>query len=102
MWWVIWALLLVMAGVYLGARVWGLWGQTKELGSELAIAQRRLEDVQGQLDLLEERTGSAQELAVFADPASARKERDRAIADGRLARQRRRATTRPGWAKHVD
>ncbi|HYO17924.1 MAG TPA: hypothetical protein VES02_04560 [Dermatophilaceae bacterium] len=103
MWWVmIWLLLLVGAGVYLGVRAWGLWGQTRELGSELAIAQRRVDEVQGQVDLLGERIASLDELAVFADPATARKERDRARADGREARQQRRAASRPAWAKHVD
>jgi hypothetical protein len=102
-WWVmIWVLLLVAAGVYLGMRVWGLWGQTRELGSELAAAERRLDEVQGQLELLGERIGSPEQLAVFADPAMARKQRDRARAAGRLARRQRRAATRPAWAKHVD
>ena len=46
-WWVTtWVLLLVAAGGYLAVRAWGLWGQTKELGSELAAAQRRLDEVQ--------------------------------------------------------
>ena len=103
MWWVmIWVLLLVGSGVYLGMRAWGLWGQTKELGSELAIAQRRFDEVQGQLDLLGERIGSPDDLAVFADPATARRERDRARTDGRRARQQRRANSRPAWARHVD
>jgi len=103
MWWLlIWACLLVFAGVYLGARAWGLWGQTKELGSELAIAQRRLDAVQGQLEVLGERIGGPEELAVFSDVASARKERDRARAAGRHARQQRRAVSHPAWAKHVD
>jgi hypothetical protein len=103
MWWVmIWVLLLAGAGLYLGVRARGLWGQTKELGSELAIAQRRVDEVQGQLDLLGELIGSSDELAVFADPATARKARDRARADGRAARQQRRAASLPAWAKHVD
>jgi len=102
-WWVmIWLVLLVMAGVYLAVRGWGLWGQTKELGSELAAAQQRLDEVQGQLELLGERIGSPEQLAVFTDPATARKERDRARAAGRRARQQRRAGSRPGWARHVD
>jgi len=102
-WWVmIWLLLLVGAGVYLGTRTWGLWGQAKELGSELATAQRRLDEVQGQLDLLGEQISSAEELAVFASPAAARRERDRAKAQGRAGRQQRRAASRPAWAKHVD
>ncbi|MDQ1482779.1 MAG: hypothetical protein QOF35_855 [Actinomycetota bacterium] len=102
MWWVIWALLVVASGVYLGARMWGLWGQTKELGSELAIAQRRLDEVQGELEIIAELVGSPEELAVFASPAAARKERDRAKAVARRARRRRRAGSRPAWAKHVD
>jgi hypothetical protein len=101
-WWVMtWALLFVVAVGYLAARAWGLWGQVKELGSELATAQRRLDEVQGQLELLEERIGSPEQLAVFADPATARRQRDRARAAGRHARQQRRAALRPGWAKHV-
>ena len=102
-WWVmIWVLLLVAAGFYLGAKAWGLWGQTKKLGVELATAERRLDEVQGQLELLGERIGSPEDLAVFATPAEARRERDRARADGRRARQQRRALSRPAWAKHVD
>jgi len=103
MWWVmIWVLLLVLSGLYLAARAWDLWGHVKDLGSELAIAQQRLDDVQGQLELLGDRIGSPEDLAVFAEPASARRERDRARAEGRRMRQERRATSHPAWAKHVD
>jgi hypothetical protein len=103
MWWLlIWVLLVLLSGGYIGARAWGLWGQTKELGSELAIAQRRLDAVQGQLDVLEERIGGSEQLAVFSDVATARKERDRVKAAGKRARRRRRAISRPAWVKHVD
>ncbi len=98
----IWVVLLVASGVYVGVRLWGLWGQTKELGSELAVAQERMDEVQGQLELLGERIGSPDELAVFADPAAARRERDSVKAEGRRIRQQRRAAFRPAWAKHVD
>jgi hypothetical protein len=108
MWWVmIWVFLLLMAGAYLGMRLWGLWGQTKELGAELLIAQRRLDDVQGRLKVLGDATGPPEEtappeeLAVFVDPATAAKQRDRARAAGRHAR-RQRGLTHPGWAKHID
>ena len=102
-WWVmIWVVLLVASGFYVGVKVWGLWGQTRELGSELAVAQERLDEVQGQLELLGERIGSPDELAVFADPATARRERDRARAEGGRARQQRRDASRPARAKHVD
>ena len=104
MWWwlLIWACLLVVAGVYLGTQAWELWGQTKELGSELSVAQRRLDEVQGRLELLGERIGTQEELAVFAVPATARKERDRARAAGHRARQQRLAMSRLARAKHVD
>jgi hypothetical protein len=101
-WWVmIWVSLLVVAGVYLGARAWGLWGQTKELGSELAVAERRLAEVQGQVELLGERIGSVEQLAVFVDPVMARKKRDRARAAGRHARQQRRSVSLRR-TEHVD
>ena len=66
-WWVlIWAVLVLCALVYLGARLWTLWGQSQELGSELMTAQERLEAVQGQLDQLGERITAPEQLAVFA------------------------------------
>ena len=104
MWWwlLIWACLLVVSGLYLGRRLWWLWDQTKELGSELAAAERRLDAVQGQLERLGEGISPPVELAVFAHPATVRKERDRARAAGRDARQQRRAGSRPVWARHVD
>jgi hypothetical protein len=102
-WWVmIWVLLVVVAGGYLGIRAWGLWSQAKELGSELAAARRRLDEVQGQLELLGEQIGSPEQLAVFAVPATARKQRDRLRAAGRHARHQRRAASRPRWAKHQN
>ena len=103
MWWVmIWVLILVASGAYLGWRAWGLWGQARELGSELETASRRLDEVHGQLELLGEQIDSVEELAVFASPATARRDRNRLRADSRRARQQRRASSRPAWAKHVD
>jgi hypothetical protein len=103
MWWVmIWVLLLAVSGAYLSWRAWGLWSKTKELGSELYAAQRRLDEVQGQLEVLSERIGSPEELAIFAGPVTARIKRNRAKSDSRRARQQRRAASLPAWAKHVD
>jgi len=98
----IWVLLLVVSGAYLGWRAWGLWGQARELGSELVVAERRLDEVQGKLELLGERISSPEELAIFAGPVTARIKRNRAKALSRLARRQRRAASRPAWAKHVD
>jgi hypothetical protein len=103
MWWVmIWVLLLVVSGAYLGWRTWGLWGQTKELGSELVDASRRLDEVHGQLEVLGDRIGSAEDLAVFTGPVTARIKRNRAKSDSRKARRLRRADSLPAWARHVD
>ncbi len=102
-WWVlIWVSLFLVGGIYLASCAWALWGQVKELGSELAAAERRLEAVQGQLEQLGEQVSSPQQLAVFADPATARKERERLRETGRRARRQRRAGSHPAWAKHVD
>jgi hypothetical protein len=104
MWWwlLIWVCLLVVAGLYLGTRARTLWGQTMELGTELAAAQLRLDDVQGELELLGRRIGPPAELAVFAGPIETRRQRDLARAAIRQARQRRREAALPAWAKHVD
>jgi hypothetical protein len=89
-WWVlIWVLLLLGAAAYLVARLWGLWGQARELAGEAAIAQRRMERVESQLQLLGEQIGSPDDLAVFADPAAARKARDRVRRAGRAGSRRR-------------
>jgi len=103
MWWLLlWACLLLVSGVYVGARAWALWGQTKELGSELAVAERRLDAVQGQLEVLGQRVGGPEQLAVFTDVASARRERDRARSAGRNARRQRLSVSHPMRVKHVD
>ena len=102
MWWLlIWVCLLLVAGLYLGARAWGLWGQTKELGSELVIAQGRLDEVHSQLEVLE-RVSAPEQLAVLSDVATVRKERDRARAAGLHARHQYRAVSHPLKVKHVD
>jgi hypothetical protein len=104
MWWwlLIWVCLLLAAGLYLGTRAWALWGQIRELGSELAEAQLRLDDVQGELELLGSRIGPPTELAVFVGPVQARRQRDLVRAAARQARRRHRQASLPAWAKHVD
>jgi len=102
MWWLIWALLLLVSGIYLAMRGWGLWGHVRELAGELVSAGHRLDQVQGQLDLLGKRARSTEELAIFTGPVTARIKRNRAKADSATARRLRRATSHPAWAKHVD
>lgn len=102
MWWVIWILLVLASGVYLGARAWRLWGHAKMLGSELAAAQRRLDEVAVKVEVLRDLLASPADLAIFAGPVTARIRRNRAKADSRRARRLRRAISRPAWARHVD
>lgn len=101
-WVMIWVLLLVASGGYLTWRAWGLWGKTKQLGSELVDAQRRLDEVQDQLEVLGAAIGSPEELAIFAGPVTARIKWNRAKSDRRRQRRLRRTISRPAWAKHVD
>ena len=102
-WWVlIWALLLACAAVYIGSRLWELWGQSKDFGREVAIAQQRLDQVQGQLELLGEKIGSPDQLAVFGDPGALRKEHERTRAAMHRQRRHHRRVARPSWARHVD
>jgi len=100
-WWVLaWVVLVLLA--YLWARARGLWAHVVALGEELERAQARLEDVQGQLELLGERVRAPEDLAVFTSPATARTERDRSRQQGQQARRARRAKHRAMPARHVD
>ena len=101
-WVIIWVLLLVASGGYLSWRARGLWGKTKELGTELMDAERRLDEVQGQVDVLRQRISSPEELAIFTGPVTARIKWNRTRSDSRRARRLRRAVSLPAWAKHVD
>ncbi len=102
-WWVlIWAVLVLCALVYLGARLWTLWGQSRELGSELMTAQERLEAVQGQLDQLGERIAAPEQLAVFARPDDSRRERERTREQMVRERRARRQRAHAARVRHVD
>ena len=102
-WWVlIWAVLVLCALVYLGARLWTLWGQSRELGSELVTAQERLEAVQGQLDQLGEPTTAPEQLAVFARPDDSRRERERTREQLVRERRARRQRAHAARVRHVD
>jgi hypothetical protein len=100
-WWVlIWTILVVVAAVYLGARLWGLWGQVKELTAETERAGRTLAALEAQVDRLGE--AADQPIAVFQDPRELRRERERTRASLRQERRARQAARRPAWARHVD
>jgi hypothetical protein len=101
-WWVlIWLLLVVIATAYLASRVWGLWGQVKELTAEVQRASETVSALQAQTDRLGERPPAPQ-LAVFGDPRELRRERLATRGALREQRRARRAARLPGWARHLD
>lgn len=101
-WWVlIWTLLVVIAGAYLVARLWGLWGQIKELTAETERAATTVSALEAQVDRLGERA-PAPPLAVFQDPRDLRHHRATTRAAVREQRAARRAERLPRWARDVD
>jgi hypothetical protein len=101
-WWVlIWALLLLIATAYLARRAWAVWGQAKELGTEVERASATVAALQAQADRLRERP-PAPELAVFGDPRRLRRERLAIRGALRERRRARRAARLPLWARHLD
>lgn len=101
-WILVWIVLIALSGFYLWGTVRSAWRLARGLGSELAQAQDRLGAVQDQVDRLGEATDRVEELAVFGDPGSLRRERSgRREALGRQGRATRRRDL-PTWARHVD
>jgi hypothetical protein len=101
-WWVlIWTLLVVIAGVYLVARLWGLWGQVKELAAETERASSTLAALEAQVERLGEPAPPVP-LAVFQDPRDLRHHRATTRAELRAQRTARRAERLPLWARDVD
>ena len=102
-WWVlIWAVLVLCALVYLGARLWTLWGQSGSSAASSTTAQERLEAVQGQLDQLGERITAPEQLAVFARPDDSRRERERTREQLLRERRARRQRAHAARVRHVD
>jgi hypothetical protein len=103
-WWILfWAVLVLCSLAYLGWRGWRLWKQLKAFGRELAVAQERLDEVEGKLEQLGAAgiTGT-DDLAVFTSPLDAATVAMATRQHSRAERSRRRAAAAPRWAKHVD
>ena len=67
-WWVlIWALLVLLAAIYLGSRAWGVWGQVKELNAEIGRASETVAALETHVDRLGERA-PAPTPDLFGDP----------------------------------
>ncbi len=101
-WWVlIWVLLVLIAVAYLATRGWALWGQFKELTSEVRRSSETVAALQTQADRLGKRA-PAPTADVFGDPRQLRRERDATRASLKQQRRARQAARRPSWAKHLD
>ena len=101
-WWVlIWAILLLVAGAYLGSRLWALWGQFKELTAETSRASETLAALEAEVERIGEPAAPV-DLAVFGDPRGLRHQRETTRAALREQRRTRRAARRPSWARNVD
>lgn len=101
LWVLIWVLLVLVAGVYLASRAWGVWGQVKELNAEVGRASRTVAALEAQAQRLSDRE-PAPELAVFGDPRALRRERLATLGAIREQRHKRRVRRRPRWARHLD
>lgn len=101
-WVLVWIVLVLLALLYLWSTLRVAWRRAKALGTEVSTAERRLSEVQEQVDRLGEATDGIQKLAVFEDPVTLRKEREttrRTLGDERRARRDRQL---PTWARNVD
>ena len=101
-WWVlIWTLLVAIAAAFLAARMWGLWGQVKELTAEVSRASETVSALQAETERLGDPVPAA-EPAIFGDPRELRRERDATRASLKQQRRARQAARRPAWARHLD
>jgi hypothetical protein len=101
-WWVlIWAVLVVVAVVYLASRAWGVWGQFKELTAELGRASDTVAALEAHAERLKDRA-PAPRPDLLGDPRQLRRERERTRASLRQERRARQSARRPAWARHLD
>jgi hypothetical protein len=101
-WWVlIWALLVLVAAVYLASRAWDVWGRVKELNAEIRRASHTVSALEGHLDRLAT-SAPPPTPDLLGDPRELRRERDRTRAALRKERRARQAARRPAWARHLD
>ncbi len=99
-WWVlIWVLLVVIAAIYLGSRIWGVWGSFKELTGEVSRASQTLAALEAEVDRIGDVPRAPPRVAVFDNPRDARRHRVKTRASLREERQARRAERLPGWAR---
>lgn len=87
LWFLVWAVLVVLALLILGRLAWSVFRKGVALVGEMGEASTRLSSLAEQVDKLTD-PRPAPELAVFEDPHRLRRERDR------RARERRRRRAR--------
>lgn len=86
-WFLVWAVLVVLALLVLGRLAWSVFRKGVALFAEMGEASMRLSAIAEQVEKLTE-PRAAPDLAVFEDPYRLRRERDR------RARERRRSRAR--------
>lgn len=101
-WVLVWVVIVAVSALYLWGTVRTTWKSARRLGTELADAEERLSAVREQVDRLGEANGRLEELAVFADPATAARERRTTRESLRRESRDRRRRGLPAWARHVD
>lgn len=89
-WLILWTAILAGTGWTFFVLGRGLWRQASALFSELGTASERLGAVMDQLDVLGEQVKERQELAVFADPVSLKREREAAARRKTREKEKRR------------
>ena len=87
LWFLVWAVLVVLALVVIGRLVWSLFHKGVALVAEMGEASTRLSQVAEQVERLTEQRAAPQ-LAVFEDPRALRRERERRAKDRRRRRAR--------------
>ncbi len=105
-WWgwvLLWVVLLVGGAALVGWRAWRVWGKVTALGAEVADAERTAAALRSQVARVAVASAAVEEeLAVFRDPDTVRRER---LAVRETLREQRRTAARerrPGWARSVD
>ena len=99
-WWgwvLLWAALLLAAGVVLGRLAWGLWGSTRALGREVQRAAALVAELEDRADRL--RDGEVPRPAVTQPMHRVRAQYRQQRATAVAARRARRAARTPPWAR---
>lgn len=99
-WWgwaLLWVVLLVGSGAFLGRRAWLVWGRTKGLGREVQRASDLVAELESRADEL--RDVDPPPTAVTQPPHRLRAQYREQRATAKAARRARRTEWLPPWAR---